>query len=81
MPKEHAASRPESCAWVFKEFPHAYAIHTFISWISANLFLFVTCFIVLPFPFINQGSHRNSETQFHDFSLIFHDQQCYFHDY
>ena len=28
-----------------------------------------------------QGSHRNSKTQFHDFSMIFHDQQCNFHDY
>ena len=26
-----------------------------------------------------QGSHRNSKTQFHDFSMIFHDQQCNFH--
>ena len=30
---------------------------------------------------LNQGSHRNSKTQFHDFSMIFHDQQCNFHDY
>ena len=29
---------------------------------------------------IIQGSHRNSKTQFHDFSMIFHDQQCNFHD-
>ena len=28
-----------------------------------------------------QGSHRNSKTQFHDFSMIFHDRQCNFHDY
>ena len=28
-----------------------------------------------------RGSHRNSKTQFHDFSMIFHDQQCNFHDY
>ena len=28
-----------------------------------------------------QGSHRNSKTQFHDFSMIFHDQRCNFHDY
>ena len=28
-----------------------------------------------------QGSHRNSKTQFHDFSMIFHDQQCNFHDF
>ena len=28
-----------------------------------------------------QDSHRNSQTQFHDFSMIFHDQQCNFHDY
>ena len=28
-----------------------------------------------------QGSHRNLKTQFHDFSMIFHDQQCNFHDY
>ena len=28
-----------------------------------------------------QGSHRNSKTQFHDFSMIFHDQQCNFYDY
>ena len=27
-----------------------------------------------------QGSHRNSKTQFHDFSMIFYDQ-CNFHDY
>ena len=30
---------------------------------------------------LNQGSHRNSKTQFNDFSMIFHDQQCNFHDY
>ena len=30
---------------------------------------------------MSQGSHRNSETQFHDYSMIFHDQQCNFHDY
>ena len=29
----------------------------------------------------NQGSHRNSKTQYHDFSMIFHDQQCNFLDY
>ena len=29
----------------------------------------------------DQGSQRNSKTQFHDFSMIFHDQQCNFHDY
>ena len=29
----------------------------------------------------SQGSHRNSKTKFHDFSMIFHDQQCNFHDY
>ena len=29
----------------------------------------------------SQGSHRNEKTQFHDFSMIFHDQQCNFHDY
>ena len=28
-----------------------------------------------------QGSSRNSKTQFHDFSMIFYDQQCNFHDY
>ena len=28
-----------------------------------------------------QGSHRNEKTQFNDFSIIFHDQQCNFHDY
>ena len=28
-----------------------------------------------------QGSHRNIKTQFHNFSMIFHDQRCYFHDY
>ena len=28
-----------------------------------------------------QGSQRNSKTQFHDFSMIFNDQQCDFHDY
>ena len=28
-----------------------------------------------------QGSNRNSKTQFHDFSMINHDQQCNFHDY
>ena len=28
-----------------------------------------------------QGSHRNSKTQFHDISMIFHDQQCNFHGY
>ena len=31
--------------------------------------------------FISLGSHRNSKLQFHDFSMIFHDQQCNFHDY
>ena len=30
---------------------------------------------------LSQGSHRNSKTQFHDFSMIFHDQPCNFHDY
>ena len=29
----------------------------------------------------NQGSHKNSKTQFHDFSMIFLDQKCNFHDY
>ena len=28
-----------------------------------------------------QGSHRNSKPQFHEFSMIFHDQQCNFHEY
>ena len=28
-----------------------------------------------------QGSHINSNTQFHDFSMIFRDQQFNFHDY
>ena len=28
-----------------------------------------------------QGSHRNSNSQFHDFSIIFYDQQYNFHDY
>ena len=28
-----------------------------------------------------RGSLRNSKTKFHDFSMIFHDQQCNFHDY
>ena len=30
---------------------------------------------------IYQGSHRNSKIQFHDFSMIIHDQQCNFQDY
>ena len=29
----------------------------------------------------SQGSHRNSKKHFHDFSMIFHDQQCNFHDH
>ena len=29
---------------------------------------------------LKQGSHRNSKTQFHDFSVIFHNQKCNFHD-
>ena len=28
-----------------------------------------------------EGSHRNSKTQFHDFIMIFHDQQCNFHNF
>ena len=28
-----------------------------------------------------RGSHRNSKIHFHDFSMIFQDQQCNFHDY
>ena len=28
-----------------------------------------------------KGSHRNSKTQFYDFPMILHDQQCNFHDY
>ena len=28
-----------------------------------------------------QGSHRNSKTQFYDFPMTLHDQQCNFHDY
>ena len=32
-------------------------------------------------PGANQGSHRNSKTQFFDFAMIFHDQQCNFHDF
>ena len=27
----------------------------------------------------SQGSHRNSKTQFHDFSMVSHNQQCNFH--
>ena len=27
------------------------------------------------------GFHRNSKTQFHDFSMIFYDRQCNFHDF
>ena len=27
----------------------------------------------------SQGSHRNSKSQFHHFSMILHDQQCNFH--
>ena len=27
------------------------------------------------------GFHRNSKTHFHDFSMIFYDQQCNFHDF
>ena len=30
---------------------------------------------------IFQGSHRNSKTHFLDFSIIFLEQQCNFHDY
>ena len=30
---------------------------------------------------LRQGSHRNSKTPFHDFSMIFNDQQYNFHDY
>ena len=43
----------------------------FLALLRVNYFLVVSL----------QGSHRNSKTQFHDFSMIFHDQQCNFHDY
>ena len=51
------------------------------------LSLFIPVYIVFIFlfswtePVLIQGSHRNSKTQFHDFSMIFHDQQCNYHDY
>ena len=37
--------------------------------------------VTICFQRLSQGSHGNSKTQFHDFSMIFHDQRCYLHDY
>ena len=37
--------------------------------------------IVEEVPTMTQDSYRNSKTQFHDLSMIFHDQHCNFHDY
>ena len=44
---------------------------------------FFVLVIVQPnkFKIHRQGSHKNSKTQFHDFSMIFDDQQCNFHNY
>ena len=44
-----------------------------------TIFIFSICMGYLLFQY--QGSHKNSKTQFHDFSTMFHDQQCNFNDY
>ena len=61
------------------------------NWVSKTNFLFfksdpftqVLLYIFKGDPSIAliQGSHGNSKTQFHDFSMIFHDQLCNFNDY
>ena len=42
--------------------------------------------VLSPIGWIYKKNHAYQEltiqkTQFHDFYMIFHDQQCYFHDY
>ena len=67
-------------------------LKNWINWVFVVAFTFCPCHIStwlslcrLETPkrvlWQTQGSHRNSKTQFHDFSMIFHDQQCNFNDY
>ena len=54
--------------------PACFCTLCIVRYLLLKIGIYWTCSII-------QGSHRNSKTQFHDFSMTFHDEQCNFHDY
>ena len=66
------------------ESPYFLFFFIYLNHVNSTSFLVLFIYyvdVLLPSTGLKQGSHRNSKTQFHDFSMIFHDQQCSFHDY